>query len=211
MNIFFDTITHTGSSGAFQESGIFLFDIYGSLLGLYPSKSLNNHNAVVGAAYADNISFGIGGSFNYEMTFSGGTDYIEAVDRCNSCVNIDLFFALLDKQGNLIAEDVIYTSGFQSDAVFAMHRSDTMLYIGGFVGDSVIIEGVDTFVTRGANDAFLAAYNIGKVFTSLNEPSGYLKASNGILAYPNPTQGQVTLIGKQSIKKHYCSTFQGNK
>ena len=124
---------------------------------------------------------------------------------------VDLFFALLDKQGNLIAEDVIYTSGFQSDAVFAMHRSDTMLYIGGFVGDSVIIEGVDTFVTRGANDAFLAAYNIGKVFTSLNEPSGYLKASNGILAYPNPTQGQVTLMGKAVNKEAQLFNLSGQQ
>lgn len=191
----FDTINHTASPRAFQESGIFLFNIDGKLLGLYPSKSIGSHTATVAAAYIDGNSVGIGGSFNHELTYSGGSSYIQAVDRCASCINTDLFFALLDRQGNLIAEDVIYTSSFQNNAVFALHRRDSMLYIGGFVGDSVIIGGVDTFITRGSNDAFVAAYNVGLV-TSIKENNTYIKADNGILAYPNPTQGQVTLMGK---------------
>ena len=184
----FDTINHTASPSAFQESGICLFNIDGKLLGLYPSKSLGNQTATVAAAYIDGNSVGIGGSFNQKLTYSGGSSYVEAASKCTNCTNSDLFFALLDRQGNLIAEDVIYTSALTNSAVFAMHRKDSMLYIGGFVGDSVIIEGVDTFVTRGSNDAFIAAYNVGLV-TSIKENSTYIKADNGILAYPNPTQG----------------------
>ena len=145
------------------------------------------------------------------MTLTGSSNYIEALDRCNNCTNIDLFFSLFDRVGNSIAEDVIYTSNRVNSGVFSMSLRDTILYIGGYVGDSVIIEVVDTFVTRGANDAFLAAYNIGKVFTSLNEPSGYLKASNGILAYPNPTQGQVTLIGKAVNKEALLFNISGQQ
>jgi hypothetical protein len=193
--VLFDTISHQGSANATQEGAVFLFDVSGTLLGLFPSKSLGSHKSTIGSAYIDQNSVGIGGSFNHKLTYSGGSSYIEAVDNCSSCTNVDLFFALLDRNGSLIAEDVIYSSGFGTDAVFAMHRKDTILYIGGFIGDTVIIPQVDTFITKGDNDAFLAAYNLG-VVTSLEEPSGYIKADNGILAYPNPTAGSVTLMGK---------------
>ena len=194
-SVAFDTINYGGNPNASQEGGMFIFNSVGTLLGLYTAKSVGMHKQTITEAYIDGNSFGIAGAFTGEMSYSGTTNYIEAVDNCASCTNIDLFFALLDRNGNLIAEDVIYTSGFQTDAVFAMHRKDSMLYIGGFVGDSVIIPGVDTFITRGSNDAFIAAYNVGLV-TSLEEPANYIKADNSILAYPNPTQGQVTLMGK---------------
>ncbi|MFT6167834.1 MAG: hypothetical protein ACJASF_002541, partial [Vicingaceae bacterium] len=188
----FDTVTYTGSTNEGQAGGIFIFDATSNrLLGLYPSKSIGTPITRVdmSAAYVDQNSFGVAGIFDYKMTFTGSSNYIEAVDNCINCRNSDLFFTLFDRTGNSIAEDVIYTSARINSAIFAMHRKDSMLYIGGFVGDSVIIEGVDTFVTRGSNDAFVAAYNVGLV-TSIKENSTYVKADNGILAYPNPTQGQ---------------------
>jgi hypothetical protein len=193
----FDTISYTGNSNESQAGGIFLFKANtNKLIGFYPSKSIGFGSRVdITSAHIDQHSFGVGGIFDNQMTFSGTSNYIAAVSKCTNCNNTDLFFALLDRQGNLIAEDVIYTSALVNSAVFAMHRKDSMLYIGGFVGDSVIIEGVDTFITRGSNDAFVAAYNVGLV-TSIKENSTYIKADNGILAYPNPTQGQVTLMGK---------------
>ena len=193
----FDTVTYTGSLNEGQAGGIFVFDVFSNrLLGLYPSKSLGFLTRVdMTAAHINKNTFGAAGIFDYKMTFTGTSNYLEAVDNCVSCQNSDLFFTLFDRNGNPIAEDVIYTSAQINSAVFAMHRRDSMLYIGGFVGDSVIIQGVDTFVTRGSNDAFVAAYNVGLV-TSLEEPTNYIKADNGILAYPNPTQGQVTLMGK---------------
>lgn len=202
----FDTITINGSSNAFQEGALFIFDESGKLLGIKPSTSIGNHTSTIASAFIDKNYMGIGGSFNQKMTYSGTTNYIEAVDNCGSCTNIDLFFALFDRGGSLIAEDVIYSSGFQTDATFAMHVKDTMLYIGGFVGDTVIIAGVDTFITEGRNDAFLAAYHIGKI-TSVAENSGYIKAENGILAYPNPSNGMVNLMGKAvNTEAHIYST-----
>ena len=129
------------------------------------------------------------------MTYSNGNNYIEAVTKCNNCRNKDLFFAAFDRTGRLIAEDVIYSSGITKDGVLAMHFKDSILYIGGLIADTPKILGVDTFVTRGSHDAFLAAYHLGNI-TSLKENATYIKADNGILAYPNPTQGQVTLMGK---------------
>ncbi|MBL4710532.1 MAG: T9SS type A sorting domain-containing protein, partial [Flavobacteriales bacterium] len=209
----FDTVSYTANSNEGQVGGIFLFDTQTNrLIGLYPSSSLGFTPTVnATSAYMDNTSFGIGGIFDEKMTFTGSTNYIEAVDNCASCINSDLFFSLFDRAGNSIAEDVIYTSRRGNSGVFSMALKDTILYIGGFVGDSVIIAGVDTFVTRGSNDAFLAAYNIGLITTSIGEASGYIKANNGILAYPNPTQGQVTLMGKAVSKEAQLFNISGQQ
>ena len=193
--VIFDTIAHTGSARAFQEGACFVFNTTGKLLGMYPSKSIGRHTATLGSAAINNKNIGVGGSFNHQMTYSNGTNYIEAVTKCSNCTNTDLFFAAFDRTGRLIAEDVIYTSATTGEGTLAMHFNDSMLYIGGLIADTAIISGVDTFVTRGSNDAFLAAYHLGNI-TSIKENATYIKADNGILAYPNPTQGQVTLMGK---------------
>lgn len=194
----FDTINHTGWSNESQAGGIFLFDANTTrLLGFFPSRSIGNNTTVsVSSAYAEKNGFAIGGSFRGQTTFSGTSNYIEAINRCTNCINTDLFFSFLDRNGNLIAEDVIYSSGSANSAVFSMHRRDSILYIGGFVSDSVQIAGVDSFITQGSSDAFLAAYNIGQISTSIAENDRFIKANNGILAYPNPTISQVNLMGK---------------
>ncbi len=192
----FDTITYTGGSNSHQAVAIFLFDaVSNRLLGFYPSKAFGNLSAYAESSFIDPLSFGIGGEFNHSMTFENGTAPIVAVDNCSSCTNIDLFFALFDRSGGLITQEVIYSSGINSDAVFAMTRKDSMLYIGGFIGDTAIVPGIDTFVTRGTYDAFLAAYNLG-ILTSVSEQDGYIKADNGLLAYPNPSNGIVNIIGQ---------------
>ena len=193
--VIFDTITHTGSNRAFQEGACFVFNSTGKLLGLYPSKSRGQHTSTMAAAKINSNYIGIGGSFNHELTYSNGTNYMEAVTKCTNCTNKDLFFAVFDRNGGLVVEDYIYSSGIGTDGTVAIHFNDSMLYIGGFIGDTAIIPGIDTFVTRGSQDAFVAAYHLGNI-TSLKENSGYVKADNGILAYPIPTQGQVTLMGK---------------
>ena len=191
----FDTITHTASRNAFQEGACFVFNTAGSLLGFYPSKSIGQLTLTMGSAAISDNYIGIGGNFNHQLTYSNSNTYIEAVTKCSNCTNRDLFFAAFDRTGNLVAEDVIYSSGISGDGTLTMHFNDSMLYIGGLIADTVIIPGIDTFVTRGSQDAFVAAYHLGNI-TSLKENSGYIKADNGILAYPNPTQGQVTLLGK---------------
>src|SRR5690606_742500 len=88
-NLTFDTISHTGSASPSQEGGVFLFDaVSGGLLGLYPSKS-PDHAANVNSASVGVSSnyFGIGGAFSQRMTFSGSTNYVEAVDNCSTCNN----------------------------------------------------------------------------------------------------------------------------
>ncbi len=193
----YDTITYTGGSNEGQAVGVFMFDATTNrLLGLYPSKATGHlPSATSGAAYLDHLSFGIGGTFEHSMSFSTSATPIVAVDHCSGCTNRDLFFALFDRSGGLITQEVIYSSGGSNDRVLAMHRQDSMLYIGGYIGDTAIVPGVDTFLTRGTADAFLAAYNLG-ILTSVSEQDGYIKADNGLLAYPNPSKGIVNIIGQ---------------
>jgi hypothetical protein len=208
--VIFDTISYTASSNENKVGGIFLFESNSNrLIGLYPSKSIGFSPTIAAvASYVDNQSFGIGGAFSKQMTFSGTSNYIEALDRFVNCTNTDLFFSLFDRSGKTIAEDVIYTSSRLNSAVFAMSLKDSILYIGGYVGDSVYVNGLDTFVTRGTDDAFIAAYNVGLI-TSLEETANYIKADNGILGYPNPTEGQVTLMGKPVSQEAQLYSISG--
>ncbi len=193
----FDTLIYTGGTNEHQAVGVFIFDATTNrLLGLYPSKSTASRpSATSGAAYIDNQSFGIGGSFEANLSLSSSVSPLTTVSNCSSCINTDLFFALFDRVGNLITQDAIYSSGGNTDRVYTMHRRDSMLYIGGVIGDTVIVPSVDTFVTNSTNDAFIAAYNLG-LLTSVNENRSYIKADNGLLAYPNPTNDAVNILGK---------------
>ena len=93
-------------------------------------------------------------------------------------------------------EDQIVSSGFM-EGVFAMHLKDSMLYIGGAISDTARIAGVDTVISDGSFDAFVAAYRLSFT-TSLEENNNYIKANDGILAYPNPTASNTSLnlLGK---------------
>jgi hypothetical protein len=120
---------------------------------------------------------------------------MEAQSKGGSSINSDLFFVLFNKDGSFYLEDYIYSSARNRDGVNSMAIYDSTLYLGGFVGDTVIIPGVDTTVTKGQRDAFLAAYHIGaRRPNSLAEPA-YVKATNGLLAYPNPAKQHLTLLG----------------
>ena len=195
--VLFDTFSVTASPNATQSGALFIFDITGQLLGLYPSGSVGSHTQQNSATTINQNYMGIGGSFNYRMTYSGTNTYMEAVDNCVNCRNSDAYFAVFKRDGTFLAEDVIYSSGPSNDVINAIAFSDTMVYVAGFLGDSVIINGVDTFVTRGRNDAFVAGYHLGTdTTTSIAENSNYIKADNGLLAYPNPNNGQFTIMGK---------------
>jgi hypothetical protein len=206
----FDTITYSASANEHQVGGLFLFDaLTHQLLGLYPSSSSGSNSTVnVAAASISQHSFGIGGSFIHSMSFAPGATPIVAVSNCTNCTNSDLFFALFDRNGSLMAQEVIYTSGTIGSSVFTMAHRDSMLYIGGIVSDSVIIPMVDTFITKNSNDAFLAAYNLNST-TSLAENTAFVKANNGLLAYPNPSRGRFSIMGKPLSNRAQLYNLKG--
>ena len=197
-NLQFDTISHTGTPNVSQEMGLFAFDANnGRLLSMLPSRS-NGFSAevIAGGAAASTDFMAVGGLFGDEMTFSGSSNYMQAADNCGPlCTNYDCFFAVFDRNGNLYKEEVIYSSGNSGEGILAMHFNDSMLYVGGLIGDSVIIPGLNTLIAEGNNDAFIAAYNLA-LSTSIAESPQAIKADNGILAYPNPTEGIVNLFGR---------------
>lgn len=193
----FDSISYTGTSFINQAAGIFTFDAKdGKLLSLLPSKSRGFAIRVYTQGVAVNSNFlAIGGLFRGDLTFSGTSSYITAVDNCNNCTNNDIFFAVFNRDGSFFLEDVIYSSGNSGEGVDVLHLVDSTLYIAGLIGDSILIPDVDTLYARGNNDAFIAAYRLSFT-TSIQENPKIIKASNGILAYPNPTEGNIRLLGK---------------
>ena len=88
-----------------------------------------------------------------------------------------------------------------------MEFTDSVVYIGGFIGDTVIIPGVDTLITQGDNDAFLAAYRL-QGSTSLHE-NNIIHANQGLLAYPNPNQGVFHIMGKPLNNKAQLYNLKG--
>lgn len=208
----FDTITYTGSSNNNQAGGLFVFDINtGKLLALKPSRSQGFATRVrVGGVAASKDFLAIGGLFPGRITFSNTTNYLQAVDNCISCTNSDLYFAVFNRNGSFFMEDVIYSSGNSGENVSAMHIVDSTIYLAGLIGDSVILPGVDTLLVRSSNDAFIAAYRISFT-TSIKENSGFIKADNGILAYPNPTEGIVNLMGEAIGSIGYLYNISGQQ
>ena len=204
----FDTINYNTDPNALQEGGIFIFDSQGKLLGILPGLGIgNNYRTIAGSVHADSRFMGVGGSFDFQLTFSQNGPYMRAINHCQSCQNIDLFFALFDRSGNFIAESAIYSSGFGTDAVFDMEFTDSVVYIGGFIGDTVIIPGVDTLITQGDDDAFIAAYRL-QGSTSLHE-NNIIHANQGLLAYPNPNQGVFHIMGKPLNNKAQLYNLKG--
>ncbi len=84
-----------------------------------------------------------------------------------------------------------------------------MAYIGGLIGGYVYLPGLDTVRARSKNDAYIAAYNLAKSTTSVKENPAYIKAGNGLLAYPNPTQGPLTLLGEAVSRQGQLFTISG--
>jgi len=192
----FDTVQFSGNPNATQGGALFLFSVSsGRLIGFYPAEQKGNSASTFSEASGISDKYmGIGGCFKYRLSYSGTNNFLEAA---SSRSNQDLHFAVFDRQGNFVAEDKIFSSASSNvDVNLAMHFDDSTVYIGGIIGDTAILPGIDTFVSRGNFDAFIAAYRLD-VITSLDENTGnFIKAEKGILAYPNPTQGLLSLMGK---------------
>jgi len=195
----FDTISYTSAANENGIAGLFVFEASsGKLKGMYPSHARSGPiTKVFGSSVtiSDQV-MAVAGEFDHEITYSGGNNYVKAVSNDPLFRNRDGFFALFSRTGGVIKEDLIYTSSRLGDDMSVMYLDDSTLYIGGSLGDSVRIAGVDSFVTVGDFDAFIAAYDIRTLVDLEETPTNYIKADNGILAYPNPTEGMVNLFGK---------------
>jgi len=206
----YDTISYISSPNNNQAASIFIFDINtGGILGMQPSRSRGFGTSVnAGGIAVSNQFMAIGGLFPGELTFSGTSNYITAIDNCTNCTNFDVFFAVFQRNGSFFLEDVIYSSGNSGEGINALHIVDSTLYIAGLIGDSVLIPNVDTLYARGDNDAFVASYRLSFT-TSIQENPKIIKASNGILAYPNPTEGNIRLLGESLGEIAYLYSISG--
>jgi hypothetical protein len=182
-----------------QESILLLFDINTEkVIGLRHNIGKNNlYSQSFGiAANADFMA--ISGKFNRKMTFSGTTDYLESVNKSSGFTNSDAFFALFDRQGNYLCEDMLYTFG-SVDGIQKMTFVDSSIYVAGFFNDTLFVQG-DTIIASGSNDVFLARYDLPcnkGVLVGIEEVNNnFIKAENGVLVYPNPSNGFTNLIGK---------------
>tara|TARA_R110002049_G_scaffold288033_5_gene470349 strand:- start:1549 stop:3312 length:1764 start_codon:yes stop_codon:yes gene_type:complete len=194
----FGNVNYKPNSQTLQENILLLFDINsGSPIGLRHNNGRNNsYSQSYGIAANDNF-MAISGVFDHKITFSGTSDYIESVSKSTN-TNSDAFFALFDRQGNYLCEDVLYTFG-NVDGIQKMAFVDSSIYVAGFFNDTLFVQG-DTLIASGSNDVFLARYDLPckkGVLVGIEEVNNnFIKAENGVLVYPNPSSGFTNLIGK---------------
>lgn len=184
---------------ASQESVLLLVNANsGSVLGLKHNSAGNRSSSSSYGIAANQDFMAISGKFNRKMTFSGTTDYLESVNKSSGFTNSDAFFALFDRQGNYLCEDMLYTFG-SVDGIQKMTFVDSSIYVAGFFNDTLFVQG-DTLIASGSNDVFLARYDLPcnkGVLVGIEEVNNnFIKAENGVLVYPNPSNGFTNLIGK---------------
>ncbi len=181
-----------------QESILLLFDINTEkVIGLRHNIGKNNLYSQSFGVAANADFMAISGKFDHKMTFSGTTDYLESISKSSGSINSDAFFALFDRQGNYLCEDMLYTLG-NVDGIQKMTFVDSSIYVAGFFNDTLFVQG-DTLIASGSNDVFLARYDLPcdkGITVGIEENSNFIKAENGVLVYPNPSNGFTNLIGK---------------
>lgn len=193
----FGNESYISNGQASQESVLLLMDANsGSVLGLRHNSAGNRSSSSSYGIAANANYMAISGQFNRKMTFSSTTDYLESVSK-SSNTNSDAFFALFDRQGNYLCEDMLYTFG-SVDGIQKMTFVDSSIYVAGFFNDTLFVQG-DTLIASGSNDVFLARYDLPcdkGITVGIKENNNFIKAENGILVYPNPSNGFTNLIGK---------------
>ncbi len=142
----------------------------------------------------------VGGRFSREMTYSGSNDYMKSIDKSSSIINSDNFFALFDRQGNYLCEDMLYTLGAY-DGITNFTFIDSSVIVAGFFNDTLFVAG-DTLIARGKNDVFIARYDLPcNKKLPVGIKNNFIKAEKGVLVYPNPAKNFTNLIGKPLSKE----------
>ncbi|MBR9832836.1 T9SS type A sorting domain-containing protein [bacterium] len=212
-------LAYKTGTNTFREGVLIQLDATnGQVIGLqhndgdFFSRTTDNYSV-----HANKDFMAIGGKFSNKMTYSGTTDYMESVNKTQN-TNSDLYFALFDRQGNYICEDLLYTLNSFA-GITHMEFIDSSIIVAGFFNDTIFINN-DTLIASGKNDVFVGRYDLpcAKQLT-VGIKNNFIKAENGVLLYPNPVNQITNLVGKPisttaqliDINGKVVQTFQLNQ
>jgi len=196
-----DTITYGNFNNGlplnkFGGNGFLSFDYSnGQILG-YVSETYSSHSTDVflESIFVNEDFIALSGHLDGEVSYGAGADTIK------NEVHFDGFFVVFDRNGKFLHQEILLSdsAGYGLSAN-NISIQDSILYLTGQFRDKIVLHGRDSVTVKSGKDIYLAKYDLRHVLkTSLKENPlfNFYKADNGILAYPNPTQRQVTLMGK---------------
>ncbi|MBR9832837.1 T9SS type A sorting domain-containing protein [bacterium] len=212
-------LAYKTGTNTFREGVLIQLDATnGQVIGLqhndgdFFSRTTDNYSV-----HANKDFMAIGGKFSNKMTYSGSMYYMESINKTQN-TNSDLYFALFDRQGNYICEDLLYTLNSFA-GITHMQFIDSSVIVAGFFNDTIFINN-DTLIATGKNDVFVGRYDLPcakKLAVGIK--NNYIKAENGVLLYPNPVENTTNLVGKPvnntaqliTISGKVVQTFQLNQ
>lgn len=193
----FGNYTHNLPRHVTGGEGVVMLDSKnnGNVIGFIHNSYLSfGTSADVSAIEVNDDFIAIAGTFNGSLSFSGGLDTLTS--RMGPSTD-DVFFVVFDRDGNLILEESFAPTGYFAQ-ISEMVIKDSSLFIGGVYLNTLNLTGAGSITSKYDTDIFFARYNFGTPLITSNESAfKFIKADNGILAYPNPTaSGKVNLMGK---------------